>query len=90
MSKPPNNVRELSKTLTLCEYTDPKNGGFGFWLYDSTRKMNLSMRAKTAEAALLEALDYYQQRLLKVEAKLYTITTKVDAFVEQFKEEEWP
>lgn len=53
--------------------------------------MNLSTRAKTAEAALLEALEYYQGHLLKAEKTLTDITAKVDAFVEQFKddEEDW-
>lgn len=32
----------LTKTLTLSECSD------GFWLYDETRGMNLSMRARTS------------------------------------------
>ena len=81
MSKPPNYSRKLSETLTLCQYDSPKNGSFGFWLYDATRGMNLSMRAKTAEAAYLEALGYYQERLLKVEAELDALSAKVQSFV---------
>lgn len=97
MSKPPDRVWELSDTLTLCEYIAPENwhyltGNYGFWLYDKTRGMNLSMRAKTAEAAFVEALTYYQERLLKVEGEFDALSKKVDAFVSQFvePEESWP
>jgi hypothetical protein len=68
-------VHDLDETLSLAECKD------GFWLYDTTRGMNLSMRAKTAEAAFFEALKYYQARLLKVEGELKTLSKKVDSFV---------
>ena len=60
----------------------------GFWLYDNTRGMNLSMRAKSKDQAFIEALTYYQNRLLKVEAKLKDLTSKVDNFVGLFQSEE--
>lgn len=88
MSKPPDTVLELSGTLSLCEYQSPKNGHFGFWLYDKTRGMNLSMRAKTAQAAFVEALTYYQERLQQVEQEHKALTTKVETFVAQFTEEQ--
>ena len=72
----------LSSKLNLSEQTD------GFWLWDETRGMNLSMRAKTAQDAFVEALTYYQNRLSKVEGELKELTLKVDAFVNQFKEED--
>lgn len=81
MSKLPEAVWELSETLTLCEYQSPKNGSFGFWLYDTTRGMNLSMRAKTSNDAFVEALTYYQDRLEAVESAHYILQTKLDAFV---------
>ena len=89
MSKPPDNVWKLSETLTLCEFKAPENwhyqaGNYGFWLYDKTQGVNLSMRAKTAEAAFVEALTYYQKRLLKVELELKDISKKVEVFVDQF------
>lgn len=65
----------------------------GWWLYDETRRVNLSMRAPSAQAACEEALGYYQQRLLVVEAELTALSMKVEAFVTQFKEceeEGWP
>lgn len=88
MSKPPDNIVKLSETLTLCEYTNPRNGSFGFWLYDKTRGMNLSMREKTAEDAFVEALTYYQERLSKVEQDYKSLQTKVNVFVAQFAEDE--
>lgn len=71
---------KLSPTLIIAEYTD------GFWLYDETRGMNLSMRAKTSTDAFVEALGYYQRRLREVETAHRELTTKVDAFVAQFVE----
>ena len=88
MSKPPDNVWELSETLNLCEYTSPKSGYFGFWLYDKTRGFNLSMRAKTERDAFVEALTYYQERLSKVEQAHHSLRDRVDAFVAQFVEDE--
>lgn len=72
----------LSSKLALTESTD------GFWLYDETRGMNLSMRAKTAEAAFVEALTYYQERLTRVETEHKELRSKVDAFVSQFTEDD--
>lgn len=88
MSAPPDNVIKLSDTLTLCEFTSPRNGSFGFWLYDKTRGMNLSMRAKTQTDAFVEALGYYQKRLSSVEKSYADLQSRVDAFVCQFKEDE--
>lgn len=71
---------KLGENLTLAECTD------GFWLYDGTHGMNLSMRAKTATAALVEALEYYQDRLKQVEIDYRLLKGKVDIFLEQFEE----
>lgn len=70
----------LGAKLTLSECTD------GFWLYDDTRGMNLSMRAETSTDALVEALEYYQDRLSKVESEYKELSSKVNNFVEQFTE----
>lgn len=72
----------LSKTLSISQCTD------GYWLFDETRGMNLAMRAKTAEAAYLEALGYYQERLKEVEEDYKSLKAKVDHFVGQFIEED--
>jgi hypothetical protein len=78
MSRPPISSKRLTPTLTLSEFHD------GFWLYDTTRGMNLSMRAKTAEAAFVEALTYYQQRLHLVEMEHRVMRAHVDKFVALF------
>lgn len=87
MSCPPDNTKKLSETLSLCEYTSPRNGSFGFWLYDKTRGMNLAVRAKTETQAFVDALTYYQKRLLEVEAAHKTLSEKVNGFVAQFIED---
>jgi hypothetical protein len=74
------NSTELTETLTLSECSD------GFWLYDKTRGMNLSMRAKTTQDAFVECISYYQNRLAEVESEHCKLTAKVNAFVSQFVE----
>jgi len=75
-------TKNLLDTLDLSKCTD------GFWLYDTTRGMNLSMRAKTEEEAFVDAIKYYQNRLTFVEGQLADITKKVDSFVEQIQKDE--
>ena len=50
-------LTSILKTSTL-ELNKDNNGEY--WLYDYTRKMNLSMRAKTQENAFIAAIEYYQ------------------------------
>jgi len=71
-----------SETLSMCDYTF--GGSKGYWLYDSTRGMNLAMRAETPTDAFVQALHYYQKRLTAVEQEHAVLRNKVDAFVEQF------
>ena len=73
---------KLTDTLTLSECHD------GFWLYDKTRGMNLSMRAKTQTDAFVEALTYYQRRLSEVETAHRELRGLVDGFVSNFTEDE--
>lgn len=70
-----NIVTQLSETLWLAQRGD------GFWLWDDSRQMNLSVRAKTKEDAILEALRYYQDRYNKSEAK----RRETDAALESFR-----
>lgn len=72
---------KLSETLALTEATD------GFWLYDKTRGMNLSMRAKTEREAFIDALEYYQKRLITNETALNNLRCKVEGFINLFVEE---
>lgn len=83
MSRPPISSRKLSETLTVSECHRTNDHPQGFWLYDKTQKMNLSIGAKTVEDALVEALTYYQKRLLKVESEYKELSDKVDNFVSQ-------
>ena len=84
MSKPADSKIVLSETLHLCEY---KSGGNkGFWLWDSTRGMNLAMRAKNETEAFTKALSYYQKRLQEVEHNHKELATKVNSFLSQFEE----
>lgn len=71
------NSQELSATLMLRQYTD------GWWLWDRTREMNLSMKAPSAQAAFVDCISYYQRRLTDVEQELLTLKLKVDAFIEE-------
>ena len=86
MSKPPDNIIDLSETLSISEY---KTGGqTGFWLYDETRGMNLAIRAKSETDAFVEALLYYQERLTEVETAYTELNRKVKTFVDQFIEDD--
>ena len=76
------NHKELSPTLSMSECTD------GFWLYDDTRGMNLAMREKTEEAAYIEALEYYQERLKEVETNYKSLKSKVDHFISQVADDD--
>lgn len=71
-----------NETISLVECKD------GFWLYDYTRGMNLSMKAKTERDAFIEALLYYQKRLKKTEEDFKTLNDKVINFVSNFIEDE--
>lgn len=73
---------KLSDTLLLAEHAD------GFWLWDKTRGMNLSIRAKSPTDAFVEALGYYQKRLQDVEKAHTELAQKVDNFVAQFAEDQ--
>ena len=73
---------KLNDNLTLSECKD------GFWLYDKSRGMNLSMKANSEQAAFVESLAYYADRLTRVEKQLAEITSKVENFVSQFINQE--
>lgn len=95
MSKKPDHIWELTEKLTLCEFVAPPNwryqsGNYGFWLWDETQGMNLAMRAETERDAFIDALEYYQRRLMEVETAYKTLRERVDDFVGQFSEVEEP
>lgn len=76
------NQTKLTDTLTISECVD------GYWLYDYSRGMNLSMRAKTETDALVEAITYYQKRTKEIEDKFNNLNKKVNSFLEQFEPDE--
>ena len=74
-------------TVKINSTTKVTDGGRkGFWLWDEARGMNLSMRAESERAALIDALEYYQRRLLDVEEdnKLFrkTLQTVASAVIQ--------
>ena len=72
------NHEKLTATIEISECKD------GWWLWDKTRGMNLGMRKKTRDDALISALEYYQQRLTEVETEHKILQNKVDSFLSQF------
>jgi hypothetical protein len=50
--------------------------------------MNISMRAKTEQAAYIEALLYYQKRLQQVKNEYKELNNKVENFLSQFEKED--
>jgi hypothetical protein len=81
MGKAIKNIK-LTDSLTMSECKD------GYWLYDCTRGMNLSMRAKTQEDAFVEALTYYQKRTKKVEDELEKLNQSVSVFINSVSDED--
>ncbi len=73
-------IRKVFKidTLSLYECTD------GYYLYDYVVGMNISMRAKTEQDAYIEAILYYQRRLVEVKTDYKTLNDKVETFLSQF------
>ena len=78
-------IKEISlslNTLAMSECTD------GFWLWDSTREMNLGIKEKSSEEALVAAIEYYQNRLATVEGEYNSLKNKVGSFLDLFKEDD--
>ena len=75
-------TEDITVSISLSECDN------GFWLYDSTRGMNLSMRANTRDAAFIDALEYYQHRLNMVENDYGEMKDKVDKFVSLFSKDQ--
>lgn len=71
---------KLTDTLTITECKD------GYWLYDETRGMNLSMRAKTEQDAYVKAITYYQKRCAEIEQKKKKLYDSVNNFIESLSD----
>lgn len=72
-----------NENLTLTH-----NDKEGFWLYDKSRGMNITMKAKTEQEAFIKALTYYEKRLTEVETELESITNKVSNFINEFSNDD--
>lgn len=66
-----------NETISLTKHPEKEE----YWLYDYTRGMNLSMRAKTERDAFIEAIAYYQRRLAEVENEFSSLNSKVSDFI---------
>jgi hypothetical protein len=71
---------KLTETLSISERKD------GYWLYDKTRGMNLSMRAKTEQDAYVDAITYYQKRCAEIEQKKKELYDNVNNFIESLSD----
>ena len=69
---------KFDDTISLSECAD------GFYLYDTTIGMNISMYKKAKDDAFFDALKYYQKRLMQVEKSHNELKLKVDNFVNLF------
>ena len=73
---------KLTDTLTLSECKD------GYWLYDYTRNMNLSMHTKTERDAFVEAITYYQKRYAEVHKDYEILNGSVQNFISSLPNDE--
>lgn len=73
---------KLTDTLTISKIREE------FWLYDYTRGMNLSMRAKTERDAFVEALTYYQKRCKKIEEKNKNLVSSINNFIKHLPDDD--
>lgn len=71
---------KLTDTLTISECKD------GYWLYDKTRGMNLSMSAKTEQDAYVDAISYYQKRCAEIEHKKKKLYDSVNNFIKSLSD----
>lgn len=73
-------IRKVFKidTLSLHECTD------GYFLYDYVIGMNISMHAKTEQDAYIEALLYYQRKLVEVKNDNIVLNGKLQRIADLF------
>ncbi len=71
---------KLTDTLTISECKD------GYWLYDKTRGINLSMRAKTEKDDYGDAITYYKKRCAEIEQKKKKLYDSVNNFIESISD----
>lgn len=79
-------IRKLSESLSICECTKDTERPQGFWIYDTIAGHNLAMGNPDRDLAFTECITYYQQKLTKTQNELTELQNKVNAFVNQFVE----
>jgi hypothetical protein len=90
MSRPAIHNAKLNQHLTLSEcHPDSECRTNSWWLYDDRAYgsgMNIGMRAKTRDEALVEAIEFWVERAMEAEKAYSQIKGQVDIFVNQFVE----
>jgi hypothetical protein len=75
-----------NKTLSLSTPIKSGTGGAGFWIYCKIAKQNIAMRAKTEHEAMAEAVEYYQERYVKLLSEHKKAMESVRYFIGSFPE----
>lgn len=89
MSRKPISSINFSKEINLSEcHPDSECRTVNWWLYDTRAGMNIGMREKTRDEAFVKAINYWAKRSNKYEKAYADLKTRVDNFVNQFKEPE--
>jgi hypothetical protein len=91
MSRPAIHNEKLNQHLTLSEcHPDSECRTINWWLYDDRAYggMNIGMRAKTRDEALVEAIEFWAGRAIKAEQAHAQLKSQVNNFVGQFVEPE--
>jgi hypothetical protein len=81
-------TKELSDTLSISRRHRSADYAEGYWLYDSTRGMNLAIGSKTWAEAFVKAIHYYQKRLSEIESRYKELDSKVQTFISSIDKEE--
>ena len=86
--------KKIFKTDTLSLVQAMKDGQpcfkgdkGGFWLYDQTQGMNIGFRAESEHAAVIEALEYYQEKTQRLESERNTLKSLMSNFVESIPDD---
>lgn len=85
MSRPSIQNTKLNNFLTLSEcHPDSECHQVNWWIYDERAGINIAMRAKTPEAAFVEAIEFWAKKAEKYEIAFNSLKSQVDTFVNQF------
>lgn len=89
MARPAIANTKLNDHLTLSEcHPDSECRVNNWWLYDKRAGLNIGMRAKTKDEAFVEAIEYWSERAIEAEQSLSELSSKVNAFLSQFNDED--